>query len=273
MADQRKPYANPKVEASVSSVEAALARGFRDLERELLILLGEMDTDDGMLQSTAQNMRRIRSIMSRLKDMVVERALSPALALQAERMGGLAEAVLEEGGEDPRAGGRFDVTTGQALDLLLDGAGADLASMAPQVARELQQLLYRSALGSTSWADLTSAIRDKLDISERQVGSLVGSMIAAFHTSARTAYFGGTADGEPIVEWWLYDGPDDERTRDFCGHLVGTRVTLEQLDSMADAYGRTSPLPPSQSLGGPNCRHELVPLPGDSWKKYPKGPR
>ena len=85
------------------------------------------------------------------------------------------------------------------------------------------------------------------------------------------------------VKWFLFDGPDDEVTCDWCRAFVGTRVTVEILREHANSFGRDPCFQPAEYwLCGVRseedwfepCRHELVPLIKDKKSsRYPIGPR
>lgn len=55
---------------------------------------------------------------------------------------------------------------------------------------------------------------------------------------------------------FIYLGPDDSLTRDFCDERVNKIFTREQVNSWPDQQG----LPANIYLGGYNCRHDLRPI-------------
>lgn len=64
-------------------------------------------------------------------------------------------------------------------------------------------------------------------------------------------------------EKFLYLGPDDQITREFCAERVGKVFTLKQIEGWDNGQG----LPADIYLGGYNCRHELVPVDDEDIKE------
>ena len=69
------------------------------------------------------------------------------------------------------------------------------------------------------------------------------------------------ADGAELLRAYL--GPDDNRTRPHCKHLVGKAFTLEQARRLRNRQGR----PTLYDGGGHRCRHRWVAVPADSLKE------
>jgi len=67
------------------------------------------------------------------------------------------------------------------------------------------------------------------------------------------------------VEYYLYDGPRDERNRPFCAALTGHWVTSEELARL-----RNGQIEPAAIYGGGyNCRHRWVALDLDETETEP----
>jgi hypothetical protein len=60
------------------------------------------------------------------------------------------------------------------------------------------------------------------------------------------------------LEYFLYVGPNDSKTREFCLERVGKVFTTEEISMWDNGQG----LPASIYLGGYNCRHRLAPVRG-----------
>ncbi len=60
------------------------------------------------------------------------------------------------------------------------------------------------------------------------------------------------------LDHFLYVGPNDSKTREFCLERVGKVFTSEQISMWDNGQG----LPASIYLGGYNCRHRLAPVRG-----------
>lgn len=265
-------FTNPDVERAAENIRRKFEAAFAEVERYLLAELGKLDRKEGILEGDAFNVARITNLLAELQAQLRAAGFGDLFKAQAAELRDLAGSVLAEA-EEHGLPEEFTATTGQALGLLIRNAESELLATETTVARELEDLLARSAMGGVRWVDLAQAIAKKLDIHLSRAMAKATSTMASFHTQARVGYFSQPdEDGEPLAEWWLYDGPEDSRNRDWCGHFVGTRVTLEILDAHAESFGRTWPIPPRYSLGGPNCRHELIPL-LDDFEQYEIGPR
>lgn len=268
----RDPFVNPTVEAAAADLERKMEGAFGSLEKYLLKELGTLNREGGILKADSFNIDRARNLLDRLQQETRTAGFGGLFDAQAKALKTIAEDILAEASEHGLPE-EFTRTTGQGLQLLMRAAEQDLFASEAEVARELEQVISRSVMGSVEWMDLAAAVKSKLDLTLRQAMTKTMDTLQSFHTTARTSYFGEPGEnGRPLVTWWLYDGPEDERNRDWCAHFAGTRVTLEILNKHAASFGRVHPLPPSISLGGRNCRHDLVPL-FDDLGEYEVGPK
>ncbi len=248
----RKPYVNPLIERATRDLAKDFADAFRELERYLVRNLGKLHHEEEILQHDLYNIRGIRDTIKTLQLEARKHGFKDVIEHQAGRLKGLAKAVLEEARElGIGAGKKFSATTAEDIKSLLYGAQRELLGDETKVARDLERILLRSTTGVTRWDDLIGNLQRTMDVNQRQAITKAEDTIAAFHTQTRVQHFGAPkADGKPLVSWWLYDGPRDERNRDWCAHFIGTRVTTEIIVKHATSYGRRHPLPPSVSLGG-----------------------
>ncbi len=269
-----KDFANPDVDAAVKRMREELKKALKRVRAEVLAQLAELDRDGAMLVRDAYNVRSMRQILDTLQETARDAGWEDVIKAQVEELRGLVQAVVNEA-EDldlPRA---INSVTREDIQTLMGTSRRFLLGAEGQLAGDLEQILARSLTGRMEWGDVEGRIGKQLGLTEMQVGARVDATIAAFHTQVRTGQFGGEdEDGNPLVTWWLYDGPQDERNRDFCSHFVGMRVTLAGLDEHASDFGRNFPAPPSVSLGGYNCRHQLIPLVDpETFDQYEEGPR
>lgn len=268
----RKPYNNPLVESAVKDLDKAFKDAFDNLKAYIRQQVASLNRDGQILVRDRFNMARIRNIVNQLKATARKLGFEDVLDTSADSLITMAKGVLAEAGGAglPAA---FTETTGADLENLIMGTQRQILHHETVVARDIEKILLRSATGSVEWLDLVKRIEGQMDIRRDQALTTAADAIATFHTSTRTAHF-----TEADVVWWLYDGPQDTRNRSFCEHFVRTRVTLAILDKYPLGFDpkrpRRHPLPPSISLGGWNCRHELIPLtePGQI-KRWPEGPR
>ena len=111
--------------------------------------------------------------------------------------------------------------------------------------------------------DVLSATLDRIASAPRTAEAELVALAGALGTLADTAVAGlergvtVAQSADAGIEWWLYDGPDDERTRPDCRAWVGRRFTLAQIQALTSEAG---PQPVWQYGGGWNCRHRWTPL-------------
>lgn len=263
MPDERTPYVNPDVEKAVQAIERRFEDSLRDLDLYLNQQIGKLNTQGGILVHDADNVRDIRRLLDRLQLEVREAGFGSILDTQAQQLRNLADKIIAEGDKLGLGRDKFRPLTGQNVKMLIKNAHRRLVETEVKISREVEDILARSSMGNVRWQDIADRIHDRLDLkTQRQAITKTFDQVASFHTQIRVEHFEDRDEEGNIrgAEWFLYDGPKDERNRDFCAHFVGKRVTMELLNQYADQFGRRHPLPPSVSLGGYGCRHDLVPL-------------
>ncbi len=266
----RKPYANAAVNSAVRKLDKEYADAFEQLRVYLERELAKLNRDGQLLVKDRFNIRMInKTILPELQRKARELGFGDVIKAQTDELKGLAKEVLREAYDLPDAANKFLATTGENIkSLMLDGQRA-VVSTESKVARELESILRRS--GNVRWDDLVGSISEKLNTTARNAMNEAASTMATFHTQTRVEHFEDRDSKGHIrgVKWWLYDGPRDERNRNFCSHFVGTRVTIAILNQHNHRFDRKHPLPASISLGGYQCRHELIPLPTpEMYNKY-----
>lgn len=266
MAD-RKPYSNPEVESTIVKMEDRFDSAFVAIEIWLKGELANLERDKSIVIANQVNVARTKSLLESLQSSLRNIGFGDLLQSEINDLFDMTNEILSQGekeGMDPE----YTKTTGQDVEALLFGAQRAIISCENEVAGTLEQLLIRSVLGDMTWTNLAGAVTDTLDISLAKAKIKMTDVINSFHTIVRTNYYIDNG-----VEWFLYDGPQDERTRPFCSAFVGSKVTKELLDRYSLDYDRNSPYPASISLGGYNCRHELIPLTNkEAIDQYPEGP-
>ena len=110
---------------------------------------------------------------------------------------------------------------------------------------ELKKTMIQSSIGGTSEAD----IRDQLlkasaKLTESQIGSLVNTSL---RTMSRTAFASG-ANEMPADTKYTYEGPLDDRTRDYCLDVLSAgAMTQDEINAQFPGAFTDG--------GGFNCRH------------------
>lgn len=262
----RKPYTNPSVETAVRAMESKFGRAYDQLQVYLERELAKLNRDGQVLVRDQANIQAIQKLTQELQAKARALGYGDILKEQRAQLLSLSRAILDESGGMGLAD-EFSQVSGESIKALLRGSHSTLLADETRVARELEDMLIRSATGNVKWMDLVNNMSKRLEITQRQAMTKAADVLSSFHTQTRVAHFEDVG-----IEWFLYDGPRDTRTRRFCSHFVGTKVTVDILNKHSASYGRNHPLPPQISLGGYNCRHELVPI-AENAKRYKTGPR
>jgi len=262
-----KPYSNPDVESSVVAIRGDLQDTFKSLSRELKERLAELDRNKDLVDGSKLNIERIRNLCQQLQKVADENGFRAAIDNQSNQIVKLAESILSESGRSGLAT-KFAGGTSDGIEAMMWGVHREIIGSEVKVAGDLERLLLRSVMGGTRWGDLIDSMQKTLDINEEQAITKASTTLANFHTLVRRRHF-----EENGIEWFEYAGPEDDINRPFCAHFAGTRVTAAILDANADEFKRNDPLPPSISLGGYNCRHELIPLVDGKDSDLPVGPQ
>ena len=260
-------HSNPDVARAVADLRKLIDATHAAIERDVKDILARLHRDGTLIVSDKHNARAMRAMLEELQEQIRAAGYGDLMRAQQRKLADLARKVLAES-KKLGVSSRFDAQTADDVKALISGAHRELLGDEVKLARDLERVLLRSTSGVTEWGDLVKSIERVGSINHRQALVKVEDTIAAFHTQTRVEHFGSAG-----IEWWLFDGPRDERNRDWCWHFVGMRVTVEILNAHSESYGRVHPLPPAISLGGYRCRHQLIPLAADDLDRYDVGPR
>ena len=125
----------------------------------------------------------------------------------------------------------------QTLDLLEEG---------DHIARQLWKALVRGLLGGESAREIMADLLPLLDLTEAQVATLYDTSVSIFGRQVEALQAGQ----DPATPF-LYAGPDDPLTREFCIKRVGHVYTRQEIDDMDNGQLNNVFL----TGGGYNCRH------------------
>ena len=264
----RRPYANPGVETSVVTIERSLQSAYQNTGQYLRDQLARLNRDGQIIRSDRFNVLRIQAVAETLLSQMQRLGFGDVVTSFVQALLTLARSIQRDA-RGLGVKGEFTGDIGQSVAGLLWGLQRVITGTVEGAEQELEELLVRSVTGARDYSDLIEELQTTLDTSELNARTKAAETIASFHTQVRRTHFEDAG-----VKWFRYGGPGDGRNRDFCSHFVGTRFTIADLDKHAASFNRKHPLPPSISLGGYNCRHELIPLVSrKAIERYPKGPR
>jgi hypothetical protein len=201
---------------------------------------------NGRMVATQQNLAlalRLRADLIR----VLDDAGYTQLALKATDapLDRLAAQVLKGGVEAVRLGA-YDL---DALVAMKEIRFAQILKVGEDIAANLWRVTLDGVLGARPVTDLVDDISDLLDTSAKQARTLYDTMTSTF--SRQVGQIGTT--GEPD-EAFLYVGPDDIKTRDFCAERVDKVFSREEIEDWDNGNMDGDPF---LVCGGWNCRHQL----------------
>lgn len=243
-----------------------LAAVLRDAERRLRPLLARAQSGDrtAVLQAAAANRVRqdLRTVLQQAGYDSLARAATTApldeianRVLQGRRLGGVQTELSLD----------MDVRL-QAFKTL---HYAELLDAGDALSVQLSRALTRSLFGTQSIRDIVNTLGDVVDDSDNRIRTLYDTAISIYGREVEAIQAGD----EPETTF-LYVGPVDDKTRDFCLDHVGRVYTRSEIDDLDNGQIDNVFL----TGGGYNCRHvwheisrfsELYPLKGTS-KRVPE---
>jgi hypothetical protein len=207
-------------------------------------LIRTLDTDEtGRIAATQQNLARVvrlRADLARLLEAagyrdLVESATDEPLDQIAAQILRSTKAPLTT----------FDL---DALIAMKQIRFAELLQIGEEAAIGLWRVVLDGVTGVRPVLDLVDDIADLLDISEKHARVLYDTAVSTY--SRQVGLIGTT--GKPD-ELFVYVGPNDSKTRDFCADLIGQVHTRDEIDAMDNGQ-----LPNVMLTGGGfNCRHQF----------------
>jgi hypothetical protein len=233
------------VDVLTDSFARELATVLDLLKTRIRFLVRQLQAQDGRVIANQNNLALALRLRSDLIA-ALEQAGYSRLALNAvdDPLDRLAASVVK-GAPARVALGAYDV---DAIAAMKELRLAQLLQVGEDVAVQLWRVTLDGVLGTRPVLDLVDDIADALDISERQARTLYDTLASTF--SRQVAQIGTT--GEP-TEAFVYVGPDDAKTRDFCAERVDKVFSRQAIENMDNGQ-----LPNAMLTGGGyNCRHQF----------------
>ena len=144
-----------------------------------------------------------------------------------------------------RLSGAFNARV-QALKTLHE---TDLLDEGAELARALWQAVTRGVFGARSINDILDDLSAVIDATEPQLRTLYDTSVSIFSRQIEALQAGDEPDTP-----FLFVGPADDKTREFCRAHVGKVYTREQINAMDNGQIDNCFL----SAGGFNCRHQWI---------------
>jgi len=253
----------------------ALERSTARTRAFMLSLVAELDTEEGRIQTTQNNLIRAANIERQLTEALAASGYSKDVRGLYSNIATLLEGEIEASGEELRPlaetlltafsrdtvreldGAWFKVTG--AIRQAVEGAvltSAPIGDLIAVLAGEDQRETIRIT------ADLRAPMRQWVNWASAAVETLTAALVRRINTTAATL---------AGVELFVYSGSEIRTTRPFCSLMRNVVLTLEELQSietdpehrdlrrLRNGGGNGQP-DIVTTLGGFRCRHDLVPI-------------
>ncbi len=249
-------------------VEASFRGAFRNIELFLVKIARDLQEKNGIFERNVFNMTRMDKTLRSLRVSMNALGFRAAIRKQLEALVLMLDDILAEA-KRLDLPDSFTKESQFAIRMLMVGSERQLTQVGNKAADQLGMVLRQSVLNGGDFKQLIVQIADLNRINERQAIQLAEESIRAFSSSVKVQHA-----KEHGVKWFVYKGPDDGKTREWCDHWVGRRGTLEMFNETQDEFGRQDqPNPVEFWRGGHRCRHRLQPLPQSKIKNWPVGAR
>lgn len=239
--------------ALVDTLTEAFARELTQVMRllngEIRSLVTTLQTRNGRVVASRANLARAvqakREINRAIEDAGFGRVMASAVDEPLDR---LAAQVLR-GDRIAHAAATLTPVDIDALVALKETRLAQLMGLGADLEAALWRTTLDGVMGARPVADLVADLAEIADVSDRQARVLYDTAASTYSRAAALL----TSDGTPD-ELFLYVGPADSKTREFCLEWVGKVIPREQIDELDNGikgYGNVL-----LTGGGPNCRHQ-----------------
>lgn len=232
--------------AASKGFASALARVLRDTERRLVPLV--RDVSDGSrtaIVKAALAARTRREIRAALEQAGYDQLAETALGGPLDRMTARVLDARRLAQQTVKLSGAFAERI-EALRLLHQ---TDLLDEGDDMARALWQATTRGVFGSRPSTKILADLGDVFDDREPQIRTLYDTAISIFGRQVEALQAGDDPETP-----FLYLGPADDKTRDFCLEHVGKVYTRDEIDALDNGQLDNVFL----TGGGYNCRHAWI---------------
>ncbi len=236
------------IEADVLGRQFAieLAAVLRAIERRLrpLVVSASEGSRTSIIKAANANRTR-KAIEGTLSDSGYPQLAEGAYGKRLDTLVGRVLATRRLAQQTARLSGAFDARV-QAIKMLHE---TDLLDEGDEIARALWQAVIRGVFGARDVNDILLDLGDILDASDGQIRTLYDTSVSIFGRQVEALQAGD--DPEAV---FLYAGPADKKTREFCRERVGKVFTRAEIDAMDNGQIDNVFL----TGGGYNCRHTFM---------------
>jgi|GEM_PF-3327957 len=248
--DSRLVKAAEKTAREADRISAAFARQLssvmRDAERRIRDWLLISEPPSRTVQVRASQALAVRQqVRTRLREAGYADLLDVATGAALDRM---AERVLA-GRRIAKVAANLAPEAQLTLEAMRTIHLQDLLEEGEVITRAITQAVTRGMLSRQAVTDILTEVAKMLDLSQARVGTLYDTAVSIYGRQVEAL----AAGNDPETKF-LYAGPVDERTRDFCLEIVGQVFTRAEIDDMDNGQLSSVYL----TGGGFSCRHHWI---------------
>jgi hypothetical protein len=227
-----------EIQQATQRAEAILLDLAQAIQDEIRLLVASLDTEQGQLQSTQYNLRAIEDVRRQVRQIAIDQGQTAIADFLDTELPQVIQASLAESG----LGEFAPQITDDVLDFL-DGLEEEVVKSLDDTTGDLARAIRRGIVGGSQTSELLDAVARSLDTTLGRAATAIEGGIRRFNerVTLETA--------KDLGFFYVYIGPDDQKTRPYCQPRVGKVLTQEQADAaVANVSGRW------------NCRHDLAPI-------------
>lgn len=232
-----------------ASFARELTQVLKQLNTQIRGLVSTLQTSKERVIASRANLARAVQAQQEIRRAIAEAGFSRVMASAVdEPLDTLAKQILD-GDAIANAATRLTAVDIDALVALKEVRLAQLLGLGNDLEAALWRTVLDGVLGARPVGDLVADLAEVADISDRQARVLYDTAVSTYSRATALLNTEGTPD-----ELFIYVGPADSKTRDFCLRYVGKvldRETIDGIDNGIKGYGNTL-----LTGGGPNCRHQ-----------------
>lgn len=227
-----------QIQQATQRVEAVLLDLAEAIQDEIRTLVAALDTKEGSLETTKYNLRAIEDVRRQVRQIAIDQGQEVIAELLDTELPDIIQASLAEAG----LGDFAPQITDDVLDFL-DGLEQEVIKSLDDTTGDLARAIRRGIVGGSQTSELLEAVARSLDTTLGRAATAIEGGIRRFNerVTLETA--------RDLGFFYVYIGPDDQKTRPYCKPRVGKVLNQEQADAAAaNVDGRW------------NCRHDLAPI-------------
>lgn len=237
------------------------------LFKELLKLLGELDTADGIVLQTDKNVRIITQVNERMRQVLFEgeyvEGLKTFVSSFSEQAGLIDSILSKQGFEiDEKSIYKSLLQQSQKSTLLL----LDEDAIGKALAEPLQNNLLTSVYNGGKYSDMIQSMKDFI-LGNDELDPKLTTYVKRYARDTISTFdrtYTQLVSENAGVEYYAYSGGTLKDSRDFCLERVGNVYTKDEIISWADEdWKGKNPATDAATIfsycGGYNCVHSLIP--------------